>query len=106
MIRNAFLHLLGEQPLLMDMPEEPGPTDTVLVCTNLRNTNGKRPHFVEDGDATFIFPYAQIRFVEIPSRNAAPTGSAAATGAESSPAGRDEEVLELDEDFLRRVRDV
>lgn len=106
MIRNAFLHLLGEQPLLVDMPEEPRPGDLVLVCTNLRTTNGKRPHFVDDGSATFVFPYAQIRFVEIPLATRMPAGTAFATGPESLPAGRDEEALELDEDFLRRVRDI
>ncbi len=105
MIRNAFLHLLGEQPLLVDLPEDPGPTDIVLVCTNLRTTNGKRPHFVDDGNATFVFPYAQIRFVEIPSRDRV-AGTASASGAESALAAGDDEILELDEDFLRRVRDV
>lgn len=106
MIRNAILHLLGEQPLFMDLAAEPNPTDLVLVCTNLRTSAGKRPHFVDDGDATFLFPYAQIRFIEIPAGGRALAGSAAAAGAEAPPAAPEEEVLQLDEDFLRRVREV
>ncbi len=106
MIRDAVLHLLNEQPLLVDLPEAPTPSDLVLVCTNLRTTNQKRPHFVDDQHSTFVFPYGQVRFIEIPRRRE-PAGEGG-TGGRSIQlgTGAEEPELEVDEDFLRRVREV
>ena len=112
MIRNAVLHINNEQPLLADLFEVPAPADVGLRCTNLRMLNGKRPVFVDDSAAVFFFPYLAIRFVEIPPGAVAgeldlpmpvavPAGMAPAAAAEEP-----EEDLEIDEDFLRRIREV
>lgn len=102
MIRDAVLHLLNEQPLVADLPAMPSPGDVTLHCTNLRTLNRKRPVFVDDVAATFIVPYAQIRFVEIPT-----TSPARAEGRDTptlaAPAPQE---LGLDEDLLRRVREL
>jgi hypothetical protein len=102
-IHDAVLHLLNEQPLLIDIFETPSPSDTVLVCTNLRTMSKTRPVFADHLDSTFVVPYTQVRFVELP------TGASASAQMEpvlvvltSEP----EADLELDEDFLRRVRDL
>jgi hypothetical protein len=102
-IKDAVLHLLNEQPLLADLPAEPQPGDLVLVCTNLRTTNRKRPHFVDDPASTFVFPYSQVRFVEMPS---ATRQAVRGPGGQLVPTATAEPDLELDEDLLRRVRDV
>ncbi len=94
MIRNAVLHLMNEQPLLADLLEMPTTTDVSLVCTNLRQMNGRRPIFVNDGAAVFVFPYDQVRFVELPAaevstrKDAHSTGpsAGATTGAEGTKA--------------------
>jgi hypothetical protein len=105
-IRNAVLHLNSEQPLLADLFDVPTPTDIGLLCTNLRTMNGKRPVFADHAGSTFFFPYQHIRFIEIhPPADArpmleAPTGAAAPTPEEVEP------DLEIDEDFLKRIRDV
>ena len=80
--------------------------------------NGKRPVFVDDIASVFFFPYLHIRFVEIPPAAAAEAGLdlpvpvAAGTrqrrprspsAPPPMPTGRD---LEIDEDFLRRIREV
>jgi hypothetical protein len=65
MLRDVVLHLNNEQPLLADLPNEPSPSDTCLICTNLRELSGKPPLFVERADSTFIFPMQFVRFVEI-----------------------------------------
>ena len=116
MIRNACIHLNGEQPLLADLFELPVATDVVLRCTNLRSMNGRRPVFADDSASVFFFPYLNIRFVEIPP-------SALADGDLGMPPGVGAEIqlgdglteaetradldveLEIDEDFLRRVRE-
>jgi hypothetical protein len=117
MIRDAVLHLLGEQPLLVDLFEAPSPSQFGVLCTNVRTTAGKRPLFVDRIDSTFLFPYTQVRFVEI-----APEGERSTIGAESSAtaaeagtteagtteAGTTEPEaaeIDLDEDFLRRIRE-
>ncbi len=113
MIRNAVLHLNNEQPLLADLYEPPAPGDVGLRCTNLRMMNGKRPVFVDDMKSIFFFPYLHIRFVEIPP--GALTGSDPSMAIESdgdsepetAPAAAEPEPdLEIDEDFLRRIREV
>ena len=114
MIRNVVLHLNNEQPVVVDMYELPLPSDLGLRCTNMRTLDGKRPVFIDDINASFFFPYLHIRFVEIPPRALVGTDlevavEAAVAVAPVGPAGEsldDDENLEIDEDFLRRIREV
>jgi hypothetical protein len=101
------LHLLGEQPLVADLLGYPSPGDATVVCTNVRGTTGKRPVWADHTDSLFYFPWAQIRFLEVPPDRNAPLpppddGSTAITLR--GPA--EDADLEIDEDFLKRVRDV
>ncbi|MDA8202957.1 MAG: hypothetical protein M0Z49_09370 [Chloroflexi bacterium] len=103
MIRGAFLHLLNEQPLLVDLAAMPGPGDAAIVCTNIRMTNGRRPAWVGNGEHWFLFPLAQVRFLEVP---AAPsTEDAAEPGRGAGTPSAEEPDLELDEELLRRIRE-
>jgi hypothetical protein len=120
-IRDVVLHMSNEQPLLCDLFEAPSPGDVGLRCTNLRTMNGKRPVFVDDSASIFFFPYLHIRFVEIPpgaisgidpelalaaDQDRAPVfRGAAATPRDEPPEPGLDEDLEIDEDFLRRVRE-
>ena len=130
MIKNTVIHLSGEQPLLADLYRMPDPGDVALVCTNLRQKNGERPIFADEIGATFVFPLVFVRFVEIPAKAmvgaatagprsgvlalgagrgdqaaAAGTASAAASATPAAEPAADAD-LEIDEDFLRRIRDV
>jgi hypothetical protein len=130
-IRNTVIHVTNEQPLLADLFGVPTASDAGLLCTNVRMLDGKRPVFIDNVAATFFFPYRVIRFLEIPpgamARHVAEGGHAPAIAAGSAllgdadarmpvvvaadgPAGPDElEVdleLDIDEDFLQRVRDI
>jgi hypothetical protein len=125
-IRDAVLHLNNEQPLLADLFEAPNPGDVGLRCTNLRTMNGKRPVFVDDSSSIFFFPYIIMRFVEIPAASLATgdpslalatagradgsdglpgSGAADGVGVTTDDADGDSD-LEIDEDFLRRIREV
>ncbi len=130
MIRNAVIHVINEQPLMADLFDVPSAADLTLVCTNMRTMNGKRPIFADHIESVFVFPYAHIRFVEIPPGALAkpedgeptdqPVGAAAAaylssngSGSKAAPAEPEaapepepEADLVIDEDFLRRIRDV
>jgi hypothetical protein len=118
-IRNAVLHLNNEQPMLVDLFELPERGDVGLRCTNLRSMNGKRPVFVDEIASVFFFPYLHIRFIEIPPRalrdanlSLADAGGEDAAPPELVPVGApaaepvEEADLEIDEDFLRRIREV
>jgi hypothetical protein len=98
---RAILHLLNDQPIVVDLLESPTPGDIALICTNMRTVDGKKPVFIDYANSTFLFPMAAVRFVEIP-----PTGDAAERAAGPAIAAPTEpEDLEIDEDFLRRVRE-
>ena len=111
-IRNAVIHIANEQPLLADLYEMPTAADVSLVCTNIRMLDGKKPIFVDHSNSVFVFPYATIRFLELMAGSA--TGLGDATGDDLVPvesnghaaAPGDDADLELDEDFLRRIREV
>ena len=111
MIRNAVIHITNEQPLLADLFETPKAVDQGLLCTNIRTMDGKRPIFVDNSESTFFFPYLHIRFVEIMPASGLPElrAPAAERRPETPPPAAPEEPeadLELDEDFLRRIREV
>ena len=135
MIRNVVIHLQNEQPLLADLYGIPNPTDVGLVCTNLRMMDGKRPIFIDEIAATFFFPYHVMRFLEVPPGELAQhqaSGGAGPSFATAGPvvtqAGDDTRLpvvvggaddgagepdlenleieLDIDEDFLQRVRDI
>ena len=79
--------------------------------------NGKRPVFVDDIKSIFFFPYLHIRFVEIPPGAISGTDATmdllveAEADADEAPRNQPpapevEADLEIDEDFLRRIREV
>ncbi len=128
MIRNVVVHLANEQPLLADLFDLPVASEAGLLCTNLRAVDGKRPVFVDQSENTFFFPYLVIRFLEIPTGAVArhqPDGVSVrgTRGDEADAPGSDAgstlpAVIEswdggpadlgddIDEDFLRRIREV
>lgn len=106
MIRNAIIHIQNEQPLLADLYDMPSALDQGLLCTNLRMLDGKRPIFIEKTDSAFFFPYLHIRFVEVMAGSSGlpEIGEPIVTAEKQELV--DDADLELDEDFLRRIREV
>ena len=110
-LRNVVIHLNNEQPVLADLFHRPSAIDVAVVCTNVRTPDGKRPIFIDQTDSTFVFPLAHIRFIEIPIAADAASGEpGGAPGVYSrqraaQPAAAPEVELEIDEDFLRKIRD-
>ncbi|MEP7378497.1 MAG: hypothetical protein ABI725_02945 [Chloroflexota bacterium] len=110
MIKGVVVHLANELPILVDLYEAPEPHAQSVRCTNVRTVDGKRPTFVHDPTATFVFPWHQIRLIEMPP---APT---AAETADKRVVVIDQPELppplpeplgeEPDEDLLARIRSV
>ena len=106
MIQKAIVHIQGDQPLLADLLALPQPGDASLVCTNLRSLDGRKPVFIEHSASTFVFPYQHIRFVEILAEDeSAARPSATSSGAAQPAPDAGDADLEIDEDFLRRIRE-
>jgi len=121
-IRNVVIHIANEQPLLADLYDMPTSADVSLICTNVRMLDGKKPIFVDHSGSVFVFPYQTIRFLELTAgsvdgfeagdgplaavsaggNGTNGTNGAAADAVDAEP----EPELELDEDFLRRIREV
>jgi hypothetical protein len=111
MIRDAVLHLASDQPLLVDLYERPAAVDVVLICTNIRTMSGTRPVWIDDSASAFFFPFSIVRFLEIhPGTEEEAALPGRDDGARRAPRpprpGEPEADLEIDEDFLRRVREV
>ena len=129
MIRNVCIHLANEQPLVADLFDLPSASDAGLLCTNVRSLDGKRPVFIDSITATFFFPYHIVRFLEIPEGAIDPRRLADVPGGTGDPADPGDDLrsrlpvlvagpgddaadgdldvgLEIDEDFLQRIRDI
>jgi len=116
-IRNVVIHIANEQPLVADLYDMPTASDVSLVCTNIRMLDGKKPVFVDHSGSVFVFPYQTIRFLELMAGSVEGMTSesdelVAVGGNGTGPNGVDPAAaeadadLELDEDFLRRIREV
>jgi hypothetical protein len=117
---------------MADLFALPSNADVAVLCTNLRELNGKRPVFADHIDSVFLFPLVHLRFIEMASstvseagevredtaptrsgrdrdeadeRPRLPAGAPVAASATDAPA-EPESDLDIDEEFLRRVRDV
>lgn len=130
MIHNVVLHVVNELPLMADLYGLPSASDAGLLCTNLRMLDGKRPIFIDHTESTFFFPYHVIRFLELPAGAADGLASDQDPGshlgqAPEEPIDAEPESLlpipllsgpsepadgeidiEIDEDFLQRIRDI
>jgi hypothetical protein len=97
---RAVLHLTNDQPLSVDLLEEPTSRDIAIVCTNVRSVDGKKPAFIDYATSTFVFPMSAIRFVEVLRLGEDGDELTPVVSTTAEP-----EDLEIDEDFLRRVRE-
>lgn len=110
MVRAVSVHLANEHAFLADLFAMPALSDQTVVCTNVRTPDGKRPVWADAKESIYYFPWTHIRFLEIPEgavESGHPGGGAGGDEYAVQPdeAERESE-LEIDEDFLRRVRDV
>lgn len=65
MAKTIVLHIMGEDPVLADLEEDPQPTDSFLRVTNMRKRDGKEVPYLAAGVQSVIFPWHRITFVEI-----------------------------------------
>jgi hypothetical protein len=103
LLRGAVIHLNNEQPVVVDLFELPTGRDVAVICTNMRTQDGKRPIFIDRTESVFVIPLAFVRFIELPGALAAEDADGGTSRSRSGTPAESE--IEIDEEFLRRIRD-
>jgi hypothetical protein len=65
MAKTVVLHLMGEDPILADMEQEPQSSDAYVKVSNLRKRDGKDVNYLTAGVQSVIYPWHRITFLEI-----------------------------------------
>ena len=65
MAYSLLLHILNEDPIVVDVDVLPDPSDQYLLGMNPRHRDGKDVHYVLEDVTTVLFPWHRITFVEI-----------------------------------------
>lgn len=65
MAKTIVLHIMGEDPVLADMDQEPQPNDTFIRVTNMRKRDGKDVPYLAAGVQAVLFPWHRITFIEL-----------------------------------------
>lgn len=62
---TIFIHLVNEDPLLVEVEDLPGPQDTLIIGKHPRRRDNKEVHYVLAEVTTVIFPIQRIHFMEV-----------------------------------------
>ena len=65
MAKTVVLHIMGEEPLLADLEQDPQPTDNYIKVSNLRKRDGKDVNYLTAGVQSVIYPWHRIGFIEL-----------------------------------------
>lgn len=65
MAKTVILHIMGEDPVVAEIEQEPQPSDAFIRVSNLRKKDGKDVHYLAPGVQSVIYPWHRITFVEI-----------------------------------------
>lgn len=65
MAKTVILHIMGEDPVLADMDQEPQPSDAYIRVSNLRKRDGKDVGYLTSGVQSVLYPWHRITFIEM-----------------------------------------
>jgi hypothetical protein len=63
--KTIILHIMGEDPVLAEIEQDPLPGDAFLRVSNMRKRDGKEVPYLQSGVQSVIFPWHRITFVEM-----------------------------------------
>jgi hypothetical protein len=63
--KKVILHLVGEDPIVGEIDEDPQPGDAFLRVSNLRKRDGKDVPSLTAGVLSVIYPWHRITFLEM-----------------------------------------
>lgn len=62
---TIVIHIANEDPIMGEIEQLPGPTDTTLFVKNPRRKDGKDVSYLMNGITEVIWPIVRITFIEI-----------------------------------------
>ena len=62
---TVVVHIAGEDPLVAELEELPGPTDQSITLMNPRRRDNKPARYIADDAISVIFPMHRINFIEV-----------------------------------------
>jgi hypothetical protein len=65
MAMTVIVHITNAEPMLAEIDDIPGPTDTILKLSNPRQRDGKDLIFLEHNVVTVFWPWSEISFLEL-----------------------------------------
>lgn len=65
MAYGVILHVSGEVPIIGEVEELPGPSDTLIIVSNPRSREGKDLHYLQPEVTQVVWPLAKLNFLEI-----------------------------------------
>lgn len=64
MARTIILHIVGEDPVMCELDQDPQPSDNYVAVSNLRRRDGKDVNYLSPGVTSVLFPWTRITFLE------------------------------------------
>jgi hypothetical protein len=62
---TVIIHISNEDPVLGEIPDLPGVTDTMLFVKNPRRRDGKDLPQIDPNVMTVIWPLSRVNFIEV-----------------------------------------
>lgn len=62
---TLIVHIPNEDPIVGEVDELPGVSDTLLTIQNPRRKDGKDVHYLSSDVVTVIWPLTQVTFIEV-----------------------------------------
>jgi len=62
---SVVLHIMNEDPVLGEIDEMPGNTDTIIQVKNPRKRDGKDVANLDPNVLMVIWPYSKINYIEV-----------------------------------------
>lgn len=65
MPQSIIVHIPNEEPIMAEVEELPGATDSVITLKNPRRRDGKDIIYLQPNVVSLIWPISQIVFIEV-----------------------------------------
>jgi hypothetical protein len=62
---TVLIHIANEDPIMGEIDQLPGGTDTCMMVKNPRRRDGKDLHYLQASVTQVIWPIARISFIEL-----------------------------------------
>jgi hypothetical protein len=65
MSNTVIIHISNDDPIVGELDELPGPSDTLIIVNSPRRRDGKDVQYLANDVIKVVWPLSQISFIEI-----------------------------------------